>query len=297
MLSNQVLINVFIIRKKMDFCTINCTAVSAFLEENPMQIVRDTLAGVVYASNLLFGLPINGYVLWLIMGTKREKIALDFISLNQIVVEILLSLSGILYFLQRYLSLSFLKDLFRVLTVMFLIMRPLVQSYICLEQYLATVHPVLFLRWKPLRYKVACCCVSWLVVIVVSIVSISLSSRRVTFFMIAALYQFFLQLMAFCCCSVLRALKRPGPGERQTDQHRGNSVKKRAFKIILINLMYTTVFQLSTVVVTAIQGSISNHLFFIVFCINVCIFVITGFVPPLLYLYRTGKLYSQCHCL
>lgn len=114
--------------------------------------------------------------------------------------------------------------------------------------------------------------------------------------MIADLYQFFLLFMAFCCFSVLRTLKRPGPGEGRRDQHRGNSKKKRAFNLILINLVYTTVSQLPLAVVASLSGAIPKPLFFTFVSVNTCIFVITGFVPPVLYLYRVGKLRSKCNC-
>lgn len=162
-------------------CTINHTAITppwVSPEENTMETVRDTLSGVTYVANLLFGLPTNGYALWLIMRGTQGKIASDFIPLNQIVVETLLSLTGIWYFLKRYLSLCLFTKLFQLFSVVFLIMRPLVQRCICLEQYLATVHPVIFLRCKPLRYRVTCCFVSWLIVITMSIVGMAFNLQR-----------------------------------------------------------------------------------------------------------------------
>ncbi len=37
--------------------------------------------------------------------------------------------------------------------------RPLFQCLMCVERYLAVVHPVIFLKYKPLRYRVICCTV------------------------------------------------------------------------------------------------------------------------------------------
>lgn len=284
----------------MNICTINDTALTPLWvspEENTLQTVKEILTGFSYSANLLFGLPTNGYVLWLIVRGRQEKIASDFIPLNQIVVEILLCLTSILYFLDLNLPLNPITQLFFFLSIVFLVMRPLVQSYICLEQYLATVHPVVFLRCKPLRYKVAGCCVSWLIGITLAVAGIASNSLNKFFLMIAALYVFLFLLMTFCCFSVLRALKRPGPGEGQRDQHRGNSMKKKAFKIILVNLVYTTMSQLPMVVVSCFMGKIPYPLFNTLKSVNICIFVITGFVPAMLYLYRVGKLYRKCDCL
>lgn len=293
-----MLINVFIIRKKMisTFNRTNVTPPWMSPEENTWETMNDILEGVAYAANLLFGLPTNGYVLWLIIRGTKEKIASDLIPLNQIVVEILLSLSAIWFFLDHFISVSLFKNLFLLLSIMFLIMRPLVQSYICLEQYVAIVYPVLFLRCKRLRYRLTCCCVSWLIVITISVVGVVVNFRTWFLFMITSLYQFFLMLMAFCCFSVLRTLKRPGPGEERRDQHRGNRIKKRAFNLIVINLVYTTVGQLPMAIIAPLSGEIPKPLFYIIGSTNVFIFVITGFVPPILYLYRVGKLCCTSSC-
>jgi len=37
------------------------------------------------------------------------------------------------------------------------------QSLMCVERYLAVVHPVTFLKFKPLRYRVICCTAVWII--------------------------------------------------------------------------------------------------------------------------------------
>ncbi|CAL8404494.1 unnamed protein product [Boreogadus saida] len=39
--------------------------------------------------------------------------------------------------------------------------RPLFQCCICLERYLAVVHPLTFIRFKPLRFRVFCSGLMW----------------------------------------------------------------------------------------------------------------------------------------
>jgi hypothetical protein len=31
------------------------------------------------------------------------------------------------------------------------------QTFVCVERYLAVVHPVVYLKFKPLKYRVECC--------------------------------------------------------------------------------------------------------------------------------------------
>lgn len=55
--------------------TINHTAITPLWvsrEENTVETVGNALKGVAYAANLLFGLPANGYVLWLITSGTQE---------------------------------------------------------------------------------------------------------------------------------------------------------------------------------------------------------------------------------
>ncbi|KAL1253304.1 hypothetical protein QQF64_017997 [Cirrhinus molitorella] len=110
--------------------------------------------------------------LWLLEGTGGG-VALEFFNLNLSVCEIGLVFTG----------------------------RPLFQCLICVERYLAVVHPVTFLKYKPLRYR----------------------------FLLA------LSIQLFCLVAVLRALKQSGPGERRRERMEENPMKRRAFHLILIS--------------------------------------------------------------
>lgn len=40
--------------------------------------------------------------------------------------------------------------------------RPLIQTFVCIEQYLAVIHPVTFLRYKGIQYRIALVAAAWL---------------------------------------------------------------------------------------------------------------------------------------
>ncbi|CAL8363619.1 unnamed protein product [Gadus morhua 'NCC'] len=42
--------------------------------------------------------------------------------------------------------------------------RPLFQCSICVERYLAVVHPLTFIRFKPLRFRVVCSGLMWIAI-------------------------------------------------------------------------------------------------------------------------------------
>lgn len=54
---------------------------------------------------------------------------------------------------------------------------------ICIERYLAVLHPVTFLKCKPLRYRLACSAVIWLMVFAFGILcTVVLSSNNIYMF-------------------------------------------------------------------------------------------------------------------
>lgn len=280
----------------MDDCSINDTS-SPLSADQHMDFVGEALRMAAYTASFLFALPINGYVLWLILRGQPEKIASDFIPLNQTVVEIIFSLLFVWYFLKAFLlQCFFFWRMFLFTSSVFLIARPLAQSFLCLEQYLAAIHPVTFIRYKPLRYRLTCGCVSWLIVFILSIINAMFDFSREAMIMMAALYLYSMLLMTFCCLSVLRALRRRGPGEGQKDSHKGNMIKRRAFKIILINLIHSTLSQMSLAVVALLSAAIPSSRLSVVVSMNLWTFVFTGFVPALLYLKKV-RMMNKKYCL
>jgi hypothetical protein len=156
------------------------------------------------------------------------------------------------------------------------------------ERYLAVIHPVVFLKYKPLRYRAGCCSVVWLMDLgscCLCVFEFDLPSFVYTVFAQTIIY---FSLMSFCCLSVLWALKRPGPGDG--DREGTNSIKMKAFKIILIILVYAVVSQLPLALMTLTQSYIPVMDFYSGMAICFSIRVISGFVQPLLYLHRVGKL-------
>ncbi len=98
----------------------------------------------------------------------------------------------------------------------------------CVERYLAVVHPVTFLKYKHLRYEVVCSVVVW----VASFVSGGINIMTYLFFLvdlnlivILAQFSLYLSIQLFCLVAVLRALKQSGPGERGRERVETNHMK------------------------------------------------------------------------
>ncbi|XP_026089805.1 uracil nucleotide/cysteinyl leukotriene receptor-like [Carassius auratus] len=189
----------------------------------------------LHSFNFLFGFPTHFYVTWLIITGTGSGVASEFFILNLSVCELANTLNIFLHVLDRWFSiLKALKYFFLGLGITG---HPLFQCLMCVERYLAVVHPVTFLKYKPLRYRVICCTVVWIFTLGsclccwFTMVSCNLYIY-VCCFSLQFLLSFSIQL--FCLVAVLRALKKSGPGERAREREEKNHMKRRAFYLILI---------------------------------------------------------------
>ncbi|XP_042603782.1 C-C chemokine receptor type 8-like [Cyprinus carpio] len=246
----------------------------------------------VYSIGFLFGFPTHSYVIWLILTESR--VASEFFNLNMSVCEFINCLNGLVAILSVH---------FSNLTITPLVLQGLVftgcslfQCLMCVERYLAVVHPVTFLKYKPLRYRVICCTVVWIIALgsclccIFIIVSLKLHAY-VWFFSQQFLLFFSIQL--FCLVAVLRALKQSGPGQRGREREEENHMKRRAFYIILITTVSMTIMHVPFTI-TGFLSFLTPKNTHALWNIGLTFYVLAGFVQPVLYLHRTGKL--SCHC-
>ncbi len=168
------------------------------------------------------------------------------------------------------------------------------QLLICVERYLAVIHPVTFLKYKPLRYRVICCTAAWIITLgscFCCMFSLILDNKHAYtwFFLLQFLLFLFIQL--FCLVAVLRALKKSGPGERKKEE--GNHIKRKVIYLILITTLSITLIYVPYIIIglsfILTQQFIKELFTFSHFC-----YVLSGFVQPVLYLHRAGKLSCLC---
>ncbi|XP_045080860.1 P2Y purinoceptor 8 [Coregonus clupeaformis] len=242
------------------------------------------------AINLILSVPTNGYVLWLIATGAGGRMASDFFSLNLALSEILVCLSSVFFIVSTHVKTTAVFVLVTFGISLLYIGRPLFQSCVCVERYLAVVHPVVFLKYKPLRYRVGCCGVAWLMVLGDCLFGVLLCGTSIYNYAYSGQNLILMFLMLFCCLSVLRALKQPGPGEGDREREGTNNRKMRAFKIILIILVSVSVSYLPVIVIMSLSDVLNVVALYFSHSIALSITVITGFVQPLLFLHRSEKL-------
>ncbi|XP_042603784.1 C-C chemokine receptor type 8-like [Cyprinus carpio] len=252
----------------------------------------------VYSINL-FTFPTHCYVIWLIIGTG-SGVALEFFNLNLSVCEIGICLNSLFFILSRWFSCLEVLDLF--LAGFTFTGRPLFQCLMCVERYLAVLHPVTFLKYKPLRYRVICCTVVWISTLGSCLVCMynlaSKNSHAHAWFLTVEL-TLVISIQLFCLVAVLRALKQSGPGEKGRKREVDNPMKRRALFLIVITTVTMFILFFPFVIIglfIIVTADASPTVWFT----GVTCFILAGFVQPLLYLNRTGKLsfvpHKICHC-
>ncbi|KAJ8372211.1 hypothetical protein AAFF_G00293300 [Aldrovandia affinis] len=159
---------------------------------------------------------------------------------------------------------------------------------VCVERYLAVLHPLTFLRYRPLRYRVGCSALVWMITfggcLAFMLLQLLLNYTLVVFIILL------LSVMSFCCLAVLRALRSPGPGEGEGQGP--HLAKKRAFRIITVNLVFTLATYLPLIVAAFLYSEISDRSFYTVHATCYSISVFCSLLQPLHFLSRAGKL--QC---
>ncbi len=240
-------------------------------------------------SYVLISLPANGRVLWLMISspvfwTDRMEV----FEFHLVLTELLFGFLGPpLIIITFYSSTAVADAVIKFINIIFTA-RMQFQSSVCMERYLAVVHPVLYLRYKPLRYRMSFCSVIWLQTILFAIIQMLFCTEKLASLAMytTSFFSVFI-INSFCCLSVLRALKQPSPGEGEREG--SNLIKKRAFNIVLIFQLTTFVGYVPLVIMFFLVKEIDWDVLCILQPLAYCVMVWLGAIYPLLYLRRAGK--------
>ncbi len=216
-------------------------------DTTPYSWIMSDVEVCMFSINVLFGLPTHSYIIWLIMTGTRSGVASEFFTVNLSVSEIGTCVDCLVFVLSNcFLQLAPLALFLQGLAIAG---RPLFQCLMCVERYLAVVHPVTFLKYKPLRYRVICSTVAWILILgsclVCMITLIVYNINAHTWFFITQ-FLLLLCIQLFCLVAVLRALKQSGPGERKKEEE--NHMKRRAFQLILITTVNLVIIYVSIII-------------------------------------------------
>ncbi|XP_046698602.1 uncharacterized protein LOC124381219 [Silurus meridionalis] len=267
----------------------NSTSAVTLLNPVSFWIVAILLLGTL---NFTLMLPSGLWAAWLMIRSSRATLESECFSLHLLCTDmtcalIVLCATFNFYFLSNPVVLRTFSLTFCMLS---LHSQPVFQCSVCLERYVAVVHPVTYLKYKPLRYKAAGLGVFWFVAVL-----LSLSSRLTSnLFPLMGILLSILFVETFCSLSILAVLKRSGPGDvhesKDGEKERSSGVKKRAFIIVTLLQVKLLVNYSPLIIISSIESLISKQLMgdLITLAITFCFF--GSFFQPLMYLYRAGKL-------
>ncbi|XP_030623706.1 uracil nucleotide/cysteinyl leukotriene receptor [Chanos chanos] len=186
---------------------------------------------ILQSINFVLGIPANVMVLWLIHKNKRDSTTSDIFILHLAALDTFFCLippleyANLLYFTTTNHAWYVLGFFYGVKDS-----SPLFLSCICLDRYVAVLHPVTFTELKDKRHRAVCAGVVWIFTLCYAALK---STSKIPNFdkaftvMILAAFTF----MVFCNISILWALRKSGPG-----QDKMHPVKKKAFRMVLIIL-------------------------------------------------------------
>ncbi|XP_054459645.1 G-protein coupled receptor 35-like [Anoplopoma fimbria] len=229
--------------------------------------------------NLAVGAPCNILVIWQIATRKSDASTSDIFIINLAVLDayfclmtpidmvnrLLLDNSRIWYF-QRFAY--GIKDV-----------APLFLVCICLDRYVAVVHPVLFASNRDNKIRICICAVAWGLILAYGFTKCILGAVSVNeFFSGVILFAF--TVMVFCNISVIWVLRRSVAGKEEM-----HPVKKKAFRMVLIILAIIVSNYLPPV---ALMPFMPYYTFVVFHCqISISVFAIMDLscsIEPLLYI-------------
>ncbi len=190
--------------------------------------------------NLILGFPAHCYILWLIMKEMIRGQSLEVFIFNTSLVEVIFNFCFPFVIKQYFFNCPNCKYVTISFGMIVLVGHPLFQTCICVERYLGVLHPVTFLKLKPMKYRIIIAVIGWILIISSSIVV--MLGLIDMYKLLMPQYFAFLIMEVFSCLMVLKALKRPGPGDDVKKRDGMNRDKVKAFWIIqmvLVSLVLT----------------------------------------------------------
>lgn len=164
------------------------------------------------------------------------------------------------------------------------VVRSELQSVICLEHYLAVVHPVQFLSYRTLRNRLALSgfVVAEMIVFVATMLAMCSLTLKLNLY--SCIFAVTLCWNTFLGVAVLWVLSRPSPGRAAS-----NLAKRRAFNIVLIYQLVIYLSYTPMMVVLVLLDVLDHDLMCVFQPLAYCLMLWLGVVSPLLYLRRAAK--------
>ncbi|KAJ8000840.1 hypothetical protein DPEC_G00184570 [Dallia pectoralis] len=252
----------------------------------------------------LLGTPALVWCLWISLsgsisgGLKPTQI----FPMNLCIVELLFCIEGLfqtIYYLFLPNNNMFLQVVYCLFFIAW-VCRPLFQTCICVERYMAVVQPVAFIKYRLRRYRMGTSTLIWGLAIIYPCFTVSsLGYLTKTNDVLVSVYCLGGVVISFCCFFILRALKQPGPGEveggrgGEKKQRTTDPQKMRAFSIVLTNLVIILVSSILVAVGFFTMPNSGIDFYCNTFLMLLACNMLSVVVSPVLHLHREGRLHCR----
>lgn len=247
------------------------------------------LLSMIDICTLLVGQPVIVRLLWIVLTSKKT---IDILNFN---LALFLNLEYFMLFL--HLNMLFLLPTGQATMLKFLLAYaqvggPMSLSFICMERYVAVIHPTSYPLLKKYRYREVCAAAVWLFSVPSAFANVFADKPecpiletllRMNPLLIMTVTT---AVIVRSSISVAKALKHSGPGKDVM-----HPVKKRAFKTVCATLIIIMLFYIPVSLMQRI-GYLKES-FHMCSVTSTCIFLLSAasVVHPVFYLSTQGKLF------
>lgn len=253
------------------------------------EILLNTYTSVAaHLFSLVVRLPINIFVMQVILS--KHWILSERYVFKEALIQIVISLFDAFSIASTFYLDKYLLHTWFVLEVILVIGHPSLLTATSVEQYLAVVKPLLFLRLKPFKCGLplgGLLCM-WMVAIFTA------SLFREWFFSLAAVVHntACCGIQLYCFAVMVWALKQPGPGETGGKDVRMSARKFRAVKIILWSIVRILLVYTPLTVICTVDLYFHSALRLLAIVSQVCYATgsLVDFVQVLIFFQRTDKI-------
>ncbi|KAK1886537.1 G-protein coupled receptor 4 [Dissostichus eleginoides] len=239
--------------------------------------------------NLLVGTPCNVLVLWQIASRKNDACTSDIFIFNLAVMDAFFCLMTPIEMVNRLLLDDQRIWYFQRFAYGIKDVAPLFLVCICMDRYMAVVHPILFTGIRDNKIRVGISAVVWGLILAYALTKSILGVMSVNE-LFSGFILFSFALMVFCNLSVIWALRRCMAGKEEM-----HPVKRKAFKMVLIILAIIVSNYLPPV---ALMPFVSYYSFVAFRCqISISVFSIMDLscsIEPLLYITKMDRGDARC---
>lgn len=222
----------------------NCTSISTNCSNNTLMktAYHDPLC--FYGTHIMMVvivfiiLPINIWSLWLIKKattTQRGTAFSDLLHFNLIFTSVIFCIGLFLNSLYIiYIPNSYLYSIKAYIWTLSLMAQAQFHTWICVEQYMAVVHPIFYLKLKQFQYKIVWVSFTWVTSHAFGGLYVFIQKEIARILFIIP-FSGLIVLILFCGVVTLAKLKKPNPGEGE--RRKMHHQKITAFRNITLSLM------------------------------------------------------------